>query len=193
MQDGMTAVADQAVQRWFWSRLGFVTALRHQMQSRPANVQLQIHVVGHGLEHCTGYTISLGSDMVQGSVVQQPFSHDPSRSFSKRASMHQSACDRHTVEESESKMAGVTVACDVPFVTMQKLYAQLVATGDLGLTLTAQSDFYLTNSPVSLHTDIQALQDRVEGLLSVCKTLSAHVIRRALCNAALVNALKVVE
>ena len=193
IQDGMTAVADEAVKRWSWSRLGFVSGVRHQMQSGPASTQLQIHVIGRGLEHCTEFSISLGSATMQGSVVQQLFSPDFSTSLSKRGRKHKYASDRASSGKSESKTAGVTVEFDVPMGTMQKLYAQLAATGKMGLTLSARSDFYLANLPVDLHNDIQALQDRVEGLLSVCKTLSATVIRRALCNAALVNALKTEE
>lgn len=87
----------------------------------------------------------------------------------------------------------VSVGVTVPRSVMQRLSTQLASTGELALSLTAQSDFYVISVPVTLRSDIQALQDRIESMLSVCKTLSALVTRRALCNAATLDAFKLVD
>ena len=192
LQGGMHAVADQTEQGWFWAKGGVLTALRGQVQAHQADTKQQVIVTGTGLEHCTNIRISLGADTVQGSVVHKP--HSSARSTAvKQPSVYRFSHAKSTSAQSDKSVKQMTVEFAVPWATMQKLYFQLASTGELCLTLTAQSDFYTACVPVGLHSDVLALQDKVEGMLSVCKTLSALVIRRALCNAAFLKALQLVE
>lgn len=173
MQGGMSAVADQTVRRWFWPRTGLLTALRNQLPAWQDDIHLQINVSGHGLQHCSSISVSDGTNVMQATVV-----HKSSSGAALPA--------RKTLTE-------MAVDVAIPWSVMQNLYGHLASTGELSLTLTAQSDFYVISLPVTLRSDVQALQDRVESMLSVCKTLSALVIRRALCNAAILHAFKFVE
>ena len=191
LQDGLDAVADQTVQRWGWLGLGWWAALRKQVRNRQDDTRLHISLAGSGLQHCTRLAASLGSETLSCSVSQQP--------STKKSSWHGSPAGfvpKHALTPmSQADQGGsqVLVEVSVPPHMMKKMYAQLASAGELGLTLTAQSDFCSATIPVSVHSDVQVLQDRLEGMLAVCKTLFALVVRRAMYNATMLYAAKLPE